>query len=461
MALAAGPKVRGNLKPLPPKDEPIRWIENATGELYGWQRDILHDLTAGKRPRVFYAQVPRKNGKTRLAALLGLLEICLKRQRHVYAISDSERNLNSVLMREIRDLINGSDLLRDSLWVFKDKIECPETDSFIQVRPGNFKATQGINPHLVLADEIHLLAGEVLDGMQMSCAARDDGMLFGISTPGYDLTSRAHEWYEQVRAGTLAGKIYEGDPTLPLDDRTNWRRANPCIDRPGFEEALAFDIGRLPEHEGKRFRLGIWTATESAWLPYGKWASLAAKQSDPPDGTKIWLGFDGSFSGDSTALVGITDEAHIFVVGCWENPGKKDWRVPRLDVNEAVEIAMARWNVQELVADPPYWESDLAQWDAKYPGKVVAVPTYSRARFAPCCTGFYAAVMDGKVTHDGDPRLARHMANAMVQPSPQGDVIVKADKDSPAKIDLAVAAVLAHSRASISVPSKQHPLAIF
>lgn len=457
MALAGGPKVKGNLKPLPPKDEPVRWIENATGDLYPWQQELIGELSAPKRPRVYYAQIARKNGKTRAAACLGLAEICLKAQRHVYAISDSERNLNSALFQELHDIINASDVLRDSLWIFRDRIECPETGGFIKVRPGNYKAAQGINPHLVLADEVHLLPSEVWDGMQQAGRARSDALLLGITTPGYDLTSRAHELYQQVQTGTLAGRIYEGDPALPLDDRDNWRAANPCYDLvPSFAEALAYDQKTMPEHEFRRFALGCWTATESAWLPYGVWDALAVELDEPPPGTKVWLGFDGSYSGDSTALVGCTNEGHIFVAGHWENPTKRrGWRVPRDEVHEYVVAAFKRWNVQELIVDPPYWQTEIAAWDARWPDKVVEFPTYSRARMAPATTSFTAAVLDKKLTHSGDKNLARHVANCVVVSSAQGDVITKQSKDSPAKIDLAVAAVLAHSRASISIPSKR------
>ncbi|MGJ6124702.1 terminase large subunit [Mycolicibacterium sp. Y3] len=453
-ALKAGPKTR-NLAPLPPKRAVVPWIEHATGQkLYPWQREVLRDLTGPKRPRVAYVQVPRKNGKTRLAAALAIVEICLKTGRHVYAIADSERNLNSVLMLEIRELILGSEHLRDSIHIFKDRIEVPETGSFIQTRASNFKASQGINPHLVLFDEVHLQTSDsIWSGMQMAGAARTDALLLGITTPGYDLTSMAHGLYQAVKAGdpTVYGKIYEGEASAALDDRDNWNRANPCYSRGGFADTLAFDVQRLPAHEFRRYRLGEWTATASAWLPYGVWENLTHRRELPPAGTRVWLGFDGSYSGDSTALVGCTHEGHIFVVGAWEKPGAKEWRVPRDDVMQTVEQAFEYWDVRELACDPPYWQAEIAQWSARWRERVVEIPTYSRARMAPACTGFYAAVMDGALTHDGDPRLARHLANCHVVNSPQGDVITKADKDSPAKIDLAVAAVLAHSRASIDV----------
>ncbi|WP_460357175.1 terminase large subunit domain-containing protein [Mycobacterium sp. ZZG] len=465
MALTAGPKTR-NPQPLPPvgRKGAVSWIEHATKQkCYGWQRDVLRDLTAPTRPRVAYIQVARKNGKTRLAAKLALAEACMKPQRHIYAIADSERNLNSALIREIRDLIGGSEFLRDSIHIYKDHLEVPETGSFIETRPNNFSASQSINPHLVIFDEIHLQKNDqVWSGMQMAGAARPDALLFGITTPGYNLTSLAHSLYQSVRVGdpTLYGRTYEADPASPIDDRDSWKIANPCHDRPGFMDALEFDFSRLPEHEFRRYRLGQWTATETAWLPYGKWDALAVPLAEPPDGVPVWLGFDGSYSGDSTALVGCTNEGHLFVVGCWENPGRKDWRVPRDDVNQTVAEAMMRWNVRELACDPPYWQREIAEWSAAWPDRVVEVPTYSRARMASACTAFYTGVMDGRITHDGDPRLARHVSNCVIKPSPMGDYVTKADKDSPAKIDLAIAAVLAYSRASVSVARPRSPLVV-
>ena len=459
MALAAGPKNR-NMVALPPRRPPVDWVELVTGEpLYGWQREVLEDLAGEVRPRVAYVQVPRKSGKTRLAACLALAEVCLKDQRHVYLISDSERNLNSVLVRELRDLVGASPYLRDSIHVFKSHFEVPETGSFIETRANNFKASQGINPHVVLMDEVHLQKSpDIWSGMQMAGAARPDALLFGVTTPGYDVTSLAHELYQSVKTGdpTLYGRIYEAPPEADIDDRLAWRQANPCFDRPGFADALEFDRARLPEHEFMRFRLGRWTATETAWLPYGAWAECAEPLREVEPGSRVWLGFDGSYSGDSTALVGVTEDRHVFVAGCWENPGRPGWRVPRGQVDEAVARCFAELDVVEMLCDPPYWEREISEWEARYgDGRVTRFPTYVRARMAPACTAFHAAVMDRTLTHDGDARLARHISNAVVKSSPQGDFITKADKDSPAKIDLAVAAVIAHSQAVVARPRRR------
>ena len=74
-------------------------------------------------------------------------------------------------------------------------------------------------------------------------------------------------------------------------------------------------------------------------------------------------------------------------------------------------------------------------------------PTNALTRIVPACQEFYTAVIDGTLTHDGDQRLALHVGNAVVKQDQHGPRIVKESRSSARKIDLAVAAVVAHNRA--------------
>ena len=60
----------------------------------------------------------------------------------------------------------------------------------------------------------------------------------------------------------------------------------------------------------------------------------------------------------------------------------------------------------------------------------------------------YEAVANRTVTHSGDPRLARHVANAVVKTDSRGTRIQKDGKHSARRIDLAVCCVMAHSVAA-------------
>jgi phage terminase large subunit-like protein len=66
----------------------------------------------------------------------------------------------------------------------------------------------------------------------------------------------------------------------------------------------------------------------------------------------------------------------------------------------------------------------------------------------PACAKFYDHVVEGRLEHDGDPLLARHLNNAVVKTDNLGPRIVKDKRNSTRKIDGAVAAVLALDRST-------------
>ena len=62
------------------------------------------------------------------------------------------------------------------------------------------------------------------------------------------------------------------------------------------------------------------------------------------------------------------------------------------------------------------------------------------ARMGPATARFYQLVVDGELTHDGSSALARHVANAILREDSRGARLSKEHKDSPRRIDAAVAA---------------------
>lgn len=183
-----------------------------------------------------------------------------------------------------------------------------------------------------------------------------------------------------------------------------------------------------------------------------RWRALARDGYAIPDGVDVTLGFDGARYHDSTALVA-TEIASGFqqIVGLWEKPyGPQEWEVPEEDVELAVEAAFGRWKVWRMYADPPYWETNVAQWAGKYGDKrVVRWTTYRYTPMAIAVRAFAGALAAGDLAHDGDARLARHIGNARRRYLPQRDeqgvpywLIQKERSDSPHKMDAAMAAVL-------------------
>lgn len=212
----------------------------------------------------------------------------------------------------------------------------------------------------------------------------------------------------------------------------------------------------------RRFRLNQWVAAEGAWLPSGAWAACADPTRVVEPGTEVVVGFDGSYSGDSTALIGCTLDGFVFVLGCWENPNDPSWRVPRVEVDAAVTDAFDRYRVRRMACDPWGWRTEIEEWEARFGDDVVIeFPTNSLARIAPAADRFYQAVQLRSLTHDGDARLARHLTNAHVKSTTYGDVIVKDRRGSSRKIDLAVAAVVGFDQAHSLPPRRRARVVAF
>ena len=138
------------------------------------------------------------------------------------------------------------------------------------------------------------------------------------------------------------------------------------------------------------------------------------------------------------------------VLGHWEAPASDpDWRTPAGEVEQAVVDACEKFRVVEMAADPWRFEQSLLRLQEEHGVPILEFPTNSRARMIPATSTFYQAVMDGELSHDGNPALARHLSNAVVRETPLGALITKESRTSNRHIDLAVAAIVGLARARL------------
>ena len=136
------------------------------------------------------------------------------------------------------------------------------------------------------------------------------------------------------------------------------------------------------------------------------------------------LGFDGSYNNDSppwswSSVPKEGELAHVDVVEAWEKPdGEIDWTVDILEVEDTIRDACRRWQVQEIACDPARWARTYQVLDEeRLP--VVTFPQSSE-RMVPATQRLYEAIVNRQVTHSGDQRLARHMANAATKTDSRG-----------------------------------------
>lgn len=423
-----------------------------------WQRnEIVKQFypPTGSRPRQGLVSMPRGNGKSGLASVLALYGLLADEVpgAQVLVVASDERQAR-IIYGAARRMVELDPRLSEQVQIFSDRLYVPRTDSVMMPLPAEPGALQGYDPTLMLVDELHVVNRAVWEAVSLASGKRAESLTLAISTPADSVDSVMWSLVEYGRENPADKSFrlveYAADDGCALDDEDQWKKANPALGDFLHTDAVAATMRTTSEAAFRRYRLGQWAGRKDQWMPWGEWEKHSDTDREIEADEPVVLAFDGSASGDSTALIGCTLDGHIFTIAIWEHPPDDPrWRVPRAEVSAAVDTCMEKLDVRELAADPWGWRSEIESWQAGYGEKlVVEFNTGYRKRMAPATDRFYAAVMEGRLTHDGDADMARHIANTVAKSTPMGDIVVKDKRSSDRKIDAAVAAIVAYERAS-------------
>ncbi|MGH3496308.1 MAG: terminase large subunit domain-containing protein [Nocardioidaceae bacterium] len=438
--------------------------------LRSWQRSLLGALLARRvdgrlRHRQALVGVARKNGKSGVGAGVGLASLVMGPDGgEVYSCA-ADKAQAKVVFDTARRMVAMDPELSALLNVYRDVIEFEKTGSVYRALSAEAFTKEGLNPHLVVFDEVHAQpTRELWDVMALAMGARVEPLLLGITTAGVRTDSTGqdslcfsmYEYGKRIVAGEVDDPSFFmawWEPSAPRADHRDpavWAEANPGLGDLVAVEDFVSTVGKTPEAEFRTKRTNVFVASSETWLPAGAWDGCVDTGRLVEAGARVVLAFDGSKTGDSTALVGVTveDRPHVFVVGSWERPADGlAWRVPRAEVRAAVRAAGRRWDVVEVAWDDWMWQD--AREELEDDGLPIEVYPQTQERMGPATQRFYEAVVDHGLTHSGHPGLARHLANAVSKPTPSGKArIVKDNPRSKRWIDLAVCAVMGVDRAA-------------
>ncbi|RIT84233.1 terminase large subunit [Mycobacteroides abscessus] len=420
-------------------------------------RPFQREITRGSFApgiRTALVSIPRANGKTMLAAALGLAEMFVGPPSAEVLIVASDARQAGITLKYARRMIELNPLLAERVQVYADRLYLPENDATLLPLPAEPGALHGHDPSLQIVDELHVVTEQVWEAVTSVAGKRPESLTLAISTPASSPDSVMWRLVEHGRRGddpAFYFREFAAPEGCAVADRKAWRIGNPalaCRDPFLSEDGIEAARKTIREPVFRQLRLGQWVTGVESWLPFGAWDACRAERTVQPR-ERVVLAFDGSASGDSTALVGCTLDGHLWVEGLWENPGDPRWRVPREDVSAAIDVAFDRYDVTELACDPWGWRSEIEAWAKRHGEKrVLEWNTAHGQRMAPATDRLYQAVATKTVTHDGDPRLAAHIAHCIAKRTPMGDLVSKDKRGSPRKIDAAVAAIVAYDRAA-------------
>jgi len=446
-----------------------------------WQKELVkrifaRDPDGGLRARVALVGTPRKSGKSALASMLALYSLIAEGiDGGEVVVAAAEKEQARIIFGEARRMVESSEL-SEMCTVYRDAIFVPSTGSVMKVLSAEAYSKEGLNISRCILDEAHAHKNrELFDVLSLSMGNRGKlAQMLAVTTAGQktDMTGQDSIAYSLFQYGKRVASGEVKDPTFFMSwwaapdeadhrDPEVWRVANPGYDDLVSPDDFASAVLRTPEPEFRTKRLNQWVSSMNAWLPNGTWQPLAQERELLPD-EEIIIGFDGSFNGDCTSLVGCTipkegEKPYLFMIQTWEKQPEDtdDWRVNTQDVEDAIIQFCSRHTVKEIACDPYRWQRSMdAMLEMGLP--VIEFPSTSPSRMVSACQKFYTSVTEQTMIHDGDPLLERHLSNAVIKTDRLGPRIVKEHRGSPRKIDAAVAAVIAFDRATVGrVESEQ------
>ena len=467
-------------------------------ELIDWQEKIIRDLFGILKPNGFrqfntaYIEIPKKNGKSELAAAVALLLLCAdgEERAEVYGCAGN-RQQASIVFEVAADMIRNCPPLarRTKILTAAKKIVYLPTNSVYQVLSAEAYIKHGFNISGVVFDELHVQPNRKLfDVMTKSSGdARTQPLYFLITTAGNDVNSIGYETHQKA-VDIIEGRkvdttfypvIYSAGENEDWTSPEVWRRVNPSL-------GVTVDIEKVQaacdsaqqnpaeENSFRQLRLNQWVKQDVRWMPMRKWdACNFAVDAESLKGRICFGGLDLSSTIDVTAFVLVfppeyEGDKYQVLSYFWLPEETLDLRVRRdhvpydlwqrqgyLQTTEGAvihysfiekfieklgeqfniqEIAIDRWNATQITQNLEEMGFTMAQFGQGYSS--MSAPTKELMNL----------VLERRIAHGGNPVLRWMADNVFVETDSAGN-IKPSKKKSTEKIDGIVALVMALDRA--------------
>ena len=469
------------------------WQVGIVANIFGWKRP--DGMRRYKEALLF---VPRKNGKSELAAAIivlmmfgaaGLLDgMAADPGAEVYGAA-GKRDQTKYIFDPVKKMILAEPQLKAHAQIFQHSIVVG--DASYKKISSEATTEHGGSTSFAVVDELHAQpTRELVDVLQTSTANREQAFLLHVSTSDYErensICNIKRDYAVKVRDGIIDDPaflpiIYEASKDDDWTSPEVWKKVNPNYGvsvRPEYLERECETAREDPSYENtfKRLHLNIRTEALDRWIASDKWDACEAEISlDDFRGAACWCGFDIASTQDlNSAVFALPDDDEIAVFpyfwvprdtaikrehergipySVWERQGLltlteesvTDWRQIRRDVLAIID--RYGLNVQELAVDRAFQGFEIIRALSEEDGFVAFAHGQGSLGMIPPTKLTKDCILGGRLKHDGNAVLRWMMSNVVVHPGEGEEYPMK--KKSPDKIDGAVAMIMAVGRALI------------
>jgi phage terminase large subunit-like protein len=428
--------------------------------LEDFQRDMLADYFDGAVETLIL--LPKKNGKSTLLAAIALYHLITTPDAEC-VVGAASRDQATILYDQAAGFVRRSDGLDERVQVKRGyrSIESRRDAGRIRVLAADVDTADGVIPTLALVDELHRHRSAGLYGVFRDGLGPRDGRMLTISTAGDSESSplgkmraQAHRLRNVVHGNrhvvarsddhSYAMHEYALERDDDVDDLELVKRVNPASWQTLEALRRRHDSPSMLPSQWARFACGLWMAGELWWITGEQWHATSSSERILP-GDRITIGFDGSRSGDATALVGCRlHDGLVQPLAVWEPPERSEheWEVHSGQVDAAIARTFEHYDVVRGYFDPPLWQTELEGWAREYGQPAITPWSTSTSRMIAAVERFRTDLVSSAFPHTDDVVLTQHVMNARMR-EVRGGYWLSKDRDA-SKIDAAVASVLAY-----------------
>ena len=479
------------LKRLPHVLEP--WQLFGLACTFGW----LRKKDGLRRFRESYWEVPRKNGKSAIAAGVGIVMFVADKEfgAEVYSGATTEKQAWEVF-RPARLMIDRSPQLKKlkGIEVNVSNMNVPADGSRFEPMIGN--PGDGASPSCALIDEYHEhKSASMYETMLTGMGARKQPLMFIITTAGSNIEGPCYDKRRQCTE-MLSGQVLDDELFAwiwTIDEGDDWAdpavlaKANPNFNVSVYREYLESQQARAVRsarftNTFKTKHLNVWTSAKSGFFNLQKWLYCQdiSLTLDRFEGEPCILGLDCARKLDMNSMVRlftrvIEGKRHYYCVSpmffvpedaVWHNENQRlaerfqawveqgylfDTEGAEVDYREILDEAKAAHEdnpVQWSAVDPFGATALMHALDDE--GMTPIVITQNYTNMSPAMMELEAAIESGRFHHDGNPVMTWCIANVIGKQGAGNDDIVRPIKQNPdSKIDGAVALMMAIGRAML------------
>ncbi|MBC7597410.1 MAG: terminase large subunit [Polaromonas sp.] len=464
--------------------------------VFGW----VHGETRLRRFREAYIEVPRKNAKSTLSSGLALFMLAADGEQgaEVYSAA-TKRDQARIVFDDAMAMAERSPDMRTYLGVaiLKHGITVAHTSSKFTPLAAEASTQDGLNVHCAVIDELHAhKKRDLYDVIDTARGAREQSLLWLITTAGTDRSGICYERRTHIIKvlesvivdPTMFGIIYSIDEKDDPLDPVNWAKANPnwlVSVLPDDMQAAARKAAAMPSAMANFLtkRLNVWVSSDSAWMDMVAWRKCtdpnlaAAALAHLP----CWIPLDLASKVDVAAAPKVfydADKDHYYLISRFYLPERAieqstnsqfdGWRrsgyltvtdgevIDFDQIEDEIRADVRTFNVEEVPFDP--WQATQMASHLLAEGAPMVEYRQTVATMSEPMKTLEALVLQGKLTHDGNPMMTWMISNVVCHRDNKDNIYPRKERnenkiDGPVAVIMGIGRIIAGHKSSLVIGS--------